>query len=88
MSLLTRIFGGMAAVAFGILLVMKSEWMLQNFGTISWAEQHLGLNGGSRLFYKLIGIVVIMIGFMLATNLFGGFLQGTLGALFRPGGAR
>jgi hypothetical protein len=73
---------GAVLVVVGALLVIKSEWFLQNFGTVSWAEQHLGVNGGSRLFYKLIGLLIVIIGFMLITNLFGAFLQGTIGKVF------
>ncbi len=77
------ILGGILVV-IGALLVIKSEWFLQNFGTVSWAEEHLGYNGGSRLFYKLIGIIIIFFGFMLVTNLMGAFLQGTIGKIFAP----
>lgn len=69
-------------VVVGGLLVVKSEWFLQNFGTVAWAEEHLGFNGGSRLFYKLTGIVIIFFGFMVVTNLMGAFLMGTVGKLF------
>ncbi|MBI4458401.1 hypothetical protein HY633_05550 [Candidatus Uhrbacteria bacterium] len=85
MSLLARILGGIGAVALGLFLVMKTEWMVNNFGSVAWAEQHLGLSGGTRLFYKLLGVAIIMIGFMAATGLLSGFLRGTIGALFVPG---
>lgn len=73
---------GLIMIVVGGLLVVKSEWFLQNFGTVAWAEEHLGFNGGSRLFYKLIGIVIIFFGFMVITNLMGAFLMGTVGKLF------
>ncbi len=74
-----KILVGLLLSGLGTLLVIKSEWFLENFGSIAWAEEHLGFNGGSRLMYKLIGIAVIIIGFLLITGLFGGFLMGTVG---------
>jgi len=79
-----RIVGGLAAVGVGVLFVIKSEWFLNNFGTIEWAEQHLGTSGGTRMFYKLIGLGIIFIGLLAATGMIGGFLTGTVGRLFAP----
>lgn len=73
---------GLGVSGIGVLLVLKSEWFFENFGSIAWAEEHLGTNGGSRLMYKFIGLALIFIGFMLITNLFEGFLVGTIGRLF------
>jgi hypothetical protein len=75
------IFGFLLA-GLGVLFVLKTEWFLENFGTIAWAEEHLGLNGGSRLMYKLIGIGFIFIGFLLISGLYSGFLFGTVGKVF------
>ena len=75
-------FIGIVCVGIGILLVLKSDWFLYNFGTIPWAEEHLGTSGGSRLMYKFIGIIAIFIGFLLVTNMFNDFLMGTVGKLF------
>ena len=66
---------GFAITALGFLIVVKSEWMLNNFGRIGWFDQHLGLNGGTRLGYKLIGVFIIFIGFLVFTNMIGGFLD-------------
>lgn len=66
----------------GSLLILKTEWFFENFGTIAWAEENLGTSGGSRLMYKLIGLVAIFIGFLLVTNMFQGFIMGTLGKIF------
>jgi hypothetical protein len=79
-----RIIGGIAAAVVGLHLVIKTEWYLENFGAIDWAEEKLGTSGGSRTFYKLIGIGIIMIGFLAATNMLGGFVMGTVGRLFVP----
>lgn len=69
-------------MAVGFLIVWKSEWMLRAFGRVGWAEAHLGTEGGSRLFYKLIGILIIMAGVFAATNLLGGILTAVLTPLF------
>jgi len=68
----------------GVFAVLKTEWIVQNFGTNAWAENKLGTSGGSRLLYKLIGLVLIFIGFLLITGLYEGFLMGTVGKIFLP----
>jgi len=75
-------FIGVLVVILGVFLVIKTEWFVVNFGTIAWAEEHLGTSGGSRLMYKLIGLLSIFIGFLLVTNMFQGFLLGTIGKIF------
>lgn len=66
----------------GLLLILKTEWFIQNFGTSAWAEEHLGYNGGTRLMYKVIGLILIFFGFMAITNLLNDFLLGTVGKIF------
>ncbi|MEA3249580.1 MAG: hypothetical protein U9Q03_04475 [Patescibacteria group bacterium] len=74
-----RIIGGLLIVGVGVFFVIKTEWFMRNIGRIQWAEEKLG---DSRLFYKLLGIIIILIGLMLSTNMLGGFLVGTVGKLF------
>jgi hypothetical protein len=74
------ILGGIAALV-GVGMILKTEWLIENIGSSAWAEAKMGTSGGSRLFYKLIGLALIFIGFMLITNLFQGFLEGTIGKL-------
>lgn len=66
---------GLIVIVVGALLVIKANWFLANFGSIDWAERHLGAEGGTRLFYKLIGIFAIL-GTFLA-------LSGVLGTIVR-----
>ena len=73
---------GLLGAAIGLGMILKTEWLVENFGTSSWAEEKMGSSGGSRLLYKLIGLALIFIGFLLITNLFQGFLLGTIGKLF------
>ena len=50
----TQFILGMILATIGYLVVWKSEWLFVNFGGIGFAEKHLQMEGGSRLFYKLI----------------------------------
>ena len=77
-----QIIWGLLIAGAGMILVIKAEWLVNNFGRISWAEQHLGMEGGSRLFYKLLGILAIVIGFMIMTGLIEGLLFSIFGRLF------
>lgn len=73
---------GFLGIALGTVLVLKTEWFVQNFGTSQWAEEHMGTSGGSRLMYKLVGLIIIFFAMMGMTGLLGGFLMGTVGKLF------
>lgn len=59
----------------GVLMVIKSESVLKIFGRIAFFEKHLGTEGGSRLGYKIIGLILFFLGLMIATNLIVGFLN-------------
>jgi len=76
-----KYFIGICLVLIGVAFVLKSEWFLQNFGTNAWAEDKLGTSGGTRLMYKLLGIILIFLGFLTITNMLQGFLLGTVGKL-------
>jgi hypothetical protein len=74
---------GLIIIVIGVVIVVKSEWMLNNFGRIGFFEQHLGAEGGSRLGYKLIGMAIIFIGILIMTNLIGGFLNWVFSPLLK-----
>ncbi|MBI5134955.1 hypothetical protein HZA86_01835 [Candidatus Uhrbacteria bacterium] len=78
-----RIIVGVIIAAIGILLTLKSEWLYQNMGGIEVAERWLGSSGGSRLFYKLTGICITFIGFLMVTNLLGNIILWIFAPLFR-----
>jgi hypothetical protein len=82
MALIGRIIGGLLLVGVGFLFVWKSEALLQNIGEIAWAEDKMRGMGGSRMFYKFVGLGFILIGFLIMTNMLSGFLLGTVGKLF------
>ena len=81
MSIFLRILLGIAIAAAGTFMVIRTRIILDFFGPWDWAEAKLG-GGGSNLFYKLVGIVIVFIGFMVATNLWNEFLNATIGSLF------
>ena len=64
-----RILVGLGLALVGFLMVWKAEWIYENFGTVAWAETHIHSEGGSRLFYKLLGLGLILLGFSTATGL-------------------
>ncbi len=83
-----RIIIGFLIAAGGFMIVWKSEWLQQNVGSISWAEEKMASMGGSRMMYKLIGIAALLIGFLAITNLHKQFFLGTAGRLLLPEEAR
>ncbi len=68
-------------IAIGFVLIWKSEWILENFGRIDWAEIHLGTSGGTRMFWKLVGLAIILLSLLYFT----GCVQGALTFIFVPG---
>ena len=63
---------GIIIFIIGVLLIIFTEWFLQNFGRIEWAEQKLG--GGTRFFYKLLGLILMFFGLLMIFGLFGGLV--------------
>lgn len=78
-----KFFLGLSFLAAGVFFNFKTEWMLSNFGGIQFFEEHLGAEGGSRLGYKLTGILIIFIGILLVTGLFDGFMYWLVSPLTR-----
>ena len=70
-------------VVAGALFVIKTEWFLNTFGRVQWAEDHLGYEGGTRLFYKLLGLIIIIISMMGVAGLLGNFILSIFGGLFK-----
>jgi hypothetical protein len=76
--MLTRILIGLALVVVGAAITIKTNQLYEWFGSMDWADHYLG-PGGSRLMYRLLGILMSIIGFMVATNLWMAFLHATIG---------
>lgn len=78
-----HIITGAILTAVGTFLVIKTEWFLNNFGRIEWFEAKLGVEGGSRLGYKLVGIVLIIIGIIVLTGSGDDFMLWLLAPLLK-----
>ena len=75
-----RILGGLAGAAIGFVMVWKSNFFAETFGSLStWADTHLG---GMRVVYKVLGCIVIFISFLVITNLHVIFFRSVFGSLF------
>lgn len=75
-----KYFIGIICIGIGFVIMWKSDWLMNNFGRIAWAEEKLGMEGGTRLFYKLIGLAIIILSFLIMM----GIVQSILGAIFEP----
>lgn len=58
---------GLIGFALGTLLVIKTEAIHSWTGEIAFAEKYLGA-GESRLFIKLLGVVIIFVGALVITG--------------------
>ena len=78
-----QIILGIIIIAVGTGMVIKTEWLINNFGRMAWFENKLGSSGGSRLGYKLIGLLIIFIGIVIMTGSGPSFFTWLLGPLIR-----
>ncbi|HBU28069.1 TPA: hypothetical protein DEB00_03060 [Candidatus Uhrbacteria bacterium] len=70
MALLLRILLGGAVSALGYFVVWKAEDVLGWIGGESyWAEQNFGPWGGTKGIIKIIGVVIIFVGFAIMVQL-------------------
>ncbi|MDP3685893.1 MAG: hypothetical protein Q8R32_03615 [bacterium] len=77
-------------VTLGFLMVWRTQWFLEMFGRIPWAEEKLtgGLgagSGGSWLWYKLLGIITIVAAILYLTGILQALLTNILGVFFSSG---
>ncbi|MBI4592018.1 hypothetical protein HY733_01055 [Candidatus Uhrbacteria bacterium] len=80
MSPFIRIPLGLAIMVVGFLMVKKTDVVLSWFGAVPFAEEKFG-PGGSRFFYKLLGIAITFTGIFVATNVISGILENFAGLL-------
>lgn len=73
---------GLLIVGLGFLMVWKADWLVNSFGTMEWAEQHLSTEGGTRVFWKLLGIIVIIGAFFAMAGILQSIIGGTFGKWF------
>lgn len=77
-----RYLVGIIGAALGGLIVIYSEKIFNALGPVEWAEQNLGTEGGSRLFYKLVGIGIIVIAFFYMSGILQSIGIAIFGRLF------
>lgn len=71
---------GIIIIVIGFLFVWKSDWLMYNLGRIEFAEKYLGSGfGGTRIFYKLLGIAIIILAFMYMSGAIESILNGLFG---------
>ena len=80
---MARIFGGLLITAGGFGLALGANWIYMQFGAVAFAENYLGTSGGTRLFYRLLGMLVIFFGFLMMTGLHDEFIRWVLSPLLR-----
>lgn len=73
---------GLILMALGFVMVWKTNLFVQWFGDLGVL---FGFVGASWLSWKTAGILFMVFGFLLVTNLFAFFLQATVGRLLLPG---
>ncbi len=76
-----RILIGLAITALGVSMSFKTQWYMRILGRLPFAEKYMG-GGGTRLFYKLFGVVVALLGLMITTDLFDNMMEWFIGGLF------
>jgi multisubunit Na+/H+ antiporter MnhB subunit len=79
---------GLIMTIIGVILLAKTEWFVTNFGRIAWFEEKLGSSGGSRLGYKLVGIVFVFLGVIVMTGSGTAFITWVLNPLFKLSGSQ
>ena len=62
-------FAGLLMTLFGILFVVKTEWIVDFVGYSEWAESKIGMFGGTRIMIKIIGLIAIFVGFFFMVGL-------------------
>lgn len=65
---MTKYIVGIIIIAIGILMTVKTEWFLRAFGRIAWAEEKLGTEGGTRIFFKIVGIGAVIVALLIMTG--------------------
>ncbi|MBD3251844.1 hypothetical protein GF380_05350 [Candidatus Uhrbacteria bacterium] len=84
MNPILRIILGLGIAVIGAYFVIKTRNIHGFIGPMDWAERKLG-GGSSYFLYKMIGIAVALIGFIVAANLWNEFLNATLGSIIPRG---
>jgi hypothetical protein len=82
-----RILIGIIGIATGCLLAIYHNWFTENVGRPAWADKYLGPFGGARLFYILLGILVVVIATLYMTGSLGPMIVKIFSRIFAGGAA-
>ena len=63
-----KYFWSLLAIVAGFFIVKYSNIIVQSFGYVNWAEKNLGTSGGTRLMWKIIGILFIAGGILVISG--------------------
>ena len=80
-----KYFYAFLVIIFGFLLVRYSNWLVNNFGHIDSAEHYLGTYGGTRLMWKLIGVLFIIGALLVISCIMNNILISIFGRLGAAG---
>ncbi len=84
MSLVLRILFGVVVSVMGFFVVLKANDIVAMVeGRSEWVERNLGIWGGTVGLAKIVGIVIIFVGFAIMTRLHQDLL-GFIAGLFIP----
>lgn len=86
-----QFFGGLLITLAGVAIIVYTEAILSFSGGLEWASKWLEYYGGSRLGYKLIGLVFVIVGLLMMTGLIGDVVLGIFADMFKgfePGSSR
>lgn len=64
---------GLIMIALGFSMVYYANWTYNNLGAVAFFEKYLGA-GGTRLGYKLIGMLILFLGALSTFDLIDVFL--------------
>lgn len=81
--MIARVIVFIIGTGLGVMMNLKTKSFLNFTGKVEWTERHLGVEGGTRVFYKLLGLLVIFISWIYAFNWLNDLLQFLLGGLFK-----
>jgi hypothetical protein len=80
--MLVRIIIGIIGIIIGFLIVWKAEKVVEAVGPMEWAEKFFG-SGRSSTGYQMIGIIIIILAFIVMTNMIGGILTTIFGSTIK-----
>ncbi len=66
---------GLIFTVLGFFVVWKTGAIMSFTGRIAFAEKYLGTEGGTRIFLKIIGVIIIIISWMYMFNLGEGIIR-------------